>query len=380
MTSSTCNVDTVRARYTPARPEGFEVSWVGPNPFLEGFCYGSEDGYLLFTDEAGFVIGGAGKGSASGEAINAVARSRRWLAVSTRQEVTFLALPEGSTPMQAVVFPYGAHDLGVLSSGEFVAALGRAGLAVIPAEVRPEEPVLLLEANHDGFYFYRTLVLTPSAGPSVLACAGRRGGVGITAYVAGQDHQQLDTVTFTGVDIVDLCPIGDTTHPLALAALGKDGSVILFRDALKDKQPLLLKYDLVSGTAYRLLACQGDLFVLTSTGLYGLLKVAERYLEGSLAGGDPTGIVRMAMEAADASLVRERWLMVVLPDEVRNYDVELLRQQARALPPGDGSAGLARQPGLEWKHHEIKSASSKIENSTSRLISGSHIAALRSPP
>src|SRR5947209_17690357 len=34
-------------------PEGFEVCWAGPNPLGDGFCFGSTDGRLLFTDDEG---------------------------------------------------------------------------------------------------------------------------------------------------------------------------------------------------------------------------------------------------------------------------------------------------------------------------------------
>jgi len=32
-------------------PDGFEVCWAGKHPFQDGFCFGSLDGRILFTDE-----------------------------------------------------------------------------------------------------------------------------------------------------------------------------------------------------------------------------------------------------------------------------------------------------------------------------------------
>src|SRR5687768_16508081 len=43
-------------RYSPLRLPGFDVTWAGPHPFLEGgFAFGSEDGRLLLTDAAGLA-------------------------------------------------------------------------------------------------------------------------------------------------------------------------------------------------------------------------------------------------------------------------------------------------------------------------------------
>jgi hypothetical protein len=71
----------------------FEICWAGPNPVGPGFCFGSEGGRLLFTDEDGSPPDHPpDKGTMSGEAINGAAGLGRWLTVTSRQDVTFEVL------------------------------------------------------------------------------------------------------------------------------------------------------------------------------------------------------------------------------------------------------------------------------------------------
>src|SRR5437868_1735189 len=74
-----------------ALPEGFLPTWAGPLPGRM-FCFGSEDGKWFFTNEHGKSMSGPAKASMSGEAINGVAISGIWMAISTRAEVTFFQM------------------------------------------------------------------------------------------------------------------------------------------------------------------------------------------------------------------------------------------------------------------------------------------------
>ena len=73
---------------------GFVVCWAASNPFGQGFFFGSEDGQLLLTDEEGRALRHPFPGSTSGEAVNGIAGFGKWLAVTTRQDVTLWTLPE----------------------------------------------------------------------------------------------------------------------------------------------------------------------------------------------------------------------------------------------------------------------------------------------
>ena len=75
-----------------------------------------------------------------------------------------------------------------------------------------------------------------------------------------------------------------------------------------------------------------------------------------------TEIWVMALEAADASLVADRWLLVVLPDQVLRFDLKLIdlhfRKEIRNDESGNATgetvedaAGTVEQP---WKLEEIR--------------------------
>src|SRR5712692_3204150 len=120
----------------------FEVCWAGPNPVGPGLCFGSEEGWLLFTDEDGARLAQPAKGTMSGEAVNGVAGLGRWLTVTSRGDVTFWTLPEKKGEKAfCAVFPHGAHDVISTADGSFVAPLGRAGVMTIKAPFDEKHPV-----------------------------------------------------------------------------------------------------------------------------------------------------------------------------------------------------------------------------------------------
>ena len=89
----------MNAPYFPNDPDGFfhtfdlpdfAVSWAGANPFGDGFCFGSETGQLVLTDIRGRQIIALGTATESNEAVNGVAFSQGWLAVTTRADVNLI--------------------------------------------------------------------------------------------------------------------------------------------------------------------------------------------------------------------------------------------------------------------------------------------------
>lgn len=313
--------------FTPIRFEDFKVCWAGPCPLQPGFCFGSEDGRLLFTDESGTPHHlGPVPGSISGEAINGVARSGEWLAVATRQEVTMRSvLQEAHQKHGVLVFPHGAHGVAVAESGCFVAALGRTGIMMLQPGSGPSDPVGLLSPEKEGLYFYHVLALPGSDGRDLLVCAARLGGIGIAEVRWGQPTYNLRVATFDGLDVVDLCAIDSDPKSPAVAAVSRDGTLILIRDALRDGKAFTVRFDTVQGTAYRLLSRGEQLFLLTSHGLYGFMGLAGRLVVGMPSTRFTTRIRVDPMEAVDANLVG-RWLLVITPDEVLPLDLDLLGQ------------------------------------------------------
>jgi hypothetical protein len=319
-------------------PDSFAVCWAGPHPFRPGLCFGSEDGMLLFTDEEGRALSWPpGKGSASGEAINGVACVGTWVAVSTRQEVNFWPLPgtEGGHQF-GVVFPYGAHGVSATPSGYFIAPMGRLGILAQAPPFGAETEVTVQTAEKPGLYAYRVICLPSPDTGEVLACAARLAGIGAVAFFGSAQTHTLSTIAFSGLDVIDVCPLRPGERSLAVAALGRDGSLVLFQNVLTDKKPVPIKYDMVEGIAYRILSCGGDIFVLTSKGLYVLAQLAGRYLAGEPVGSIPTPVLPLPVEGVDANLCGNQWLLVVTPDEVRRYDVPLIHDSvARFVSEGE---------------------------------------------
>src|SRR5262249_55492439 len=59
---------------------------------------------------------------------------------------------------------------------------------------------------------------------------------------------------------------------------------------------------------------------------YGLMNLGMRLMQGLPTGQFTTSILVIPMEAVDASLVGERWLAVILPDEVLRFDLDMLHE------------------------------------------------------
>jgi hypothetical protein len=173
-------------------------------------------------------------------------------------------------------------------------------------------------------YFCRTLARKGRNGKDLLLCAARHGGIGIVEVRWGDVNYSMRTAVSSEVDAVDVCFVGGEPEAPAVAAVGRDGSLFLVRDVLHDKKPVKMKFDTVRGRVYRILSTRGHLFLLTSIGLYGLMNLGNRLMQGLPAGKFTTPIFVVPLEAVDASLVGARWLPVIMPDEVLRFDLDLI--------------------------------------------------------
>jgi hypothetical protein len=308
------------------RLEKFDVSWAGPTLGDRGLCFGSEDGRLLLTNDEGNLLDKPQKANYSGEALNGVAFLDRRIAISTRNEVLIFQLgtgQPGGTPYTPV--PFGAHDVIAGVSGRFFAPLGRRGfLSCLPSS-GPVQEVTIVGGPAGEMYVYRVISLRAAGGEEVLACAARRGGVAAMEYRPEERNHTLGTLTFGGLDVVDICPLVPGVASTAAAALGKDGTLILFHDVLHERKPSTVRYASVKGVAYRVLSAGGNLFLLTSEGLYVITALVDRFLNRAQV-APVTPVLVIPMEAVDANVVGDRWLLIVLPDGVLRFDVGLLEQ------------------------------------------------------
>lgn len=314
-----------RALLSMIRPGGFETSWAGSCSLRpDVFCLGSEDGRILFTDFDGRSLGNAVKASTSEEAINGIAFIKPWMSVSTRSEVMLWTLAGEQNPeVMGVKFPFGAHGVIAGTGKYFFAPLGHSGMAFYRPTDGPHQAVTISSGTKERVNIYRLASLQSDSGQEIVVCALRQGGVGVIRFKGEDRTHTLGAITFSGLDVVDVCPLVPGGMSTAAAALGADCTVILFRDALTDRKPLTLRYQAIKGNAYRVLSARGHLFILTSAGLYVLAGLVHRFSQ-EVIGDHVTPVLEVAMEAVDANLGPSQWVLIVIPDGVLRFDVELL--------------------------------------------------------
>ena len=313
------SADVFQALHIP----DFGITWAGANPFGEGFCLGSETGQLVFTDTKGALRSRPVQASASGEAINGFTFSNGWLAATTRKDINLLApVLLNKQDTETVVISGGALDVVAAPSGYFVLPLGRSGVMFIKPGMKEDEPVTIGKSGSAGLNFCRVIALNGDNGKDLIVGAGRRGGVSFADFQEGMRGQILHTVAFPELDFVDVCSIGTPEHSKAVAAAGRDGSLVLFRDIKTDKKPLALKFRGVAGTLYRVLSIGGDIYLLTSQGLFALFLLADRFLKGQAVDEFITNVLKLPIEAADANMVDQKWLLAAGVDDLFKLDVQ----------------------------------------------------------
>jgi hypothetical protein len=341
------------------------VCWAGADPFGPGFCFGTEDGKLVFADEDGVPMYDMLKASHSGEAINGVAGIGQWIAVSTRHEVTTGSpFPTNERKHLVRVLPHGAHGIAAAPGGYLVAPLGRTGIMMLPADSKPDEPVGLLPPGRQDMYFYQVIALPGRKGKDLLVCACRRGGVGITESRWGAQTYHMGLATFPGLDVVDVCAVASKPAAPAVVALGRDGTLVFVRNAFRPENPVTRKFNTVKGTAYRVLSSGQHLFMLTSQALYALLKLGGQLVQGTPPGEFATQILTIHIDAADVNLVGGKWLVAVTGDSIRRFSVPslvaLAESKATERKGAEVSEALGETSTPEWERYEVSQASKEL--------------------
>ena len=122
---------------------GFDISWAGdrPWPWTPGYCFGSEDGRILFTDADGVGADARYEVSPSAESVNGITFAGDLMAVSTRSDVTFLNVPRpGEDHVERSVYYGGAHGVEATHAGGIVAPMGRRGILLMgPMEAEAQQ-------------------------------------------------------------------------------------------------------------------------------------------------------------------------------------------------------------------------------------------------
>lgn len=300
----------------------FEISWAGGNPLTPGYCFGSDDGEIEFTG-LDYSRGGPQAVAPSREAINGVAFAGRLMAVSTRSEVVFLDVPQSGDPLREhSVFHGGVHGVVGTPSGGFVAPMGRRGILLIEPNQMATRRVKVLKPADEALNIYKVVSLASPDRGEVLACAARRSGLAVMPLTGGGRESMGKRLRPPGVDFIDVAALGVEGYPLAAVASGLDCSLYFVRDLVGDGVTKTLRFkNTIGERAYRVLCAEGHVFLLTNKNLYAFANLAARFLHGESIDGR-TEYQRLPLEAVDASVARNRSLLVVMSDCVHRIEID----------------------------------------------------------
>jgi hypothetical protein len=303
--------------------EGVAPSWAGEDPLGDGFCIGSEDGAVALTDEAGKTVGELLAIAQSREAINGVAGFEGYFAASTRQEIAILeGLAQSDEQPVLRTIHCGAHGILAASCREFLAPLGHEGIMSIRPIEGAEPARQVYSVTDTSLNVYQLYEIPPLGRQQLFVAACRSQGVGLIDYSPETRALGFSAGNLANTDVLDVVPVGTSEYPHAIAALGLAGEVILCRDIVKQEAPILLKYSAqFAGRTYRILSACGHLIVLTSKAIYVLGNLAGRLTQPSFDESD-SPIMTLPMEAIDANICGNRWLLTVMHDYVGRYDVQ----------------------------------------------------------
>lgn len=311
------------ARVPPYRdwtfPDGFAISWAGAGRHDGEFCLGSEDGRLLFIAHVGDDVQDLRFGDPDSESVNGTAFIGSTYAVSTRSEVVFLTVPTAGPHGTRIVFPCGAHGVIATAEGSFVAPLGPTGLMTTRPTTSDVQAITLHRIRERPLNYYKAVSVVSHRVPEVIVCAARKDGM-VATPLTSVGLTGARVMTLPGLDVVDVCPLGTNLESPSAIALGKDGTLAFFHDVLQDAAPTMIQYGGMEGIAYRVLVVQGTVILLTSQGLYFLHGLAHRFLQGTPL-DVPIPTQQRRMEAVDANVADDRWLLIVESDRVIRLDV-----------------------------------------------------------
>src|SRR5205823_1951000 len=118
-------------------------------------------------------------------------------------------------------------------------------------------PMRISRSKDNLINYYKTLSLGRTAQADVLISAVRRNGLERVVVPDSGGTVLANSLTLPDLDVIDLCAIGSEESPFAVAALGIERSIYLFRDILNDCPTLTLRFTGFEGVAYRILSA-GD--------------------------------------------------------------------------------------------------------------------------
>ena len=152
------------------------------------------------------------------------------------------------------------------------------------------------------------------------------------------DANRVVSLSAPSVDLIDVCPLRSEEHPFAVAGLSLDRSLVFVRDimALSEENPRRLRFDGLQGTPYSLLYAVGHLLLLTSAEIVIFPDLASLFLDGEPL-DHPIDAYHSPVQAVEAFIVSERYLMVVTDEGVRVSEIHpvALAGNGRVSPDGN---------------------------------------------
>lgn len=333
--TSTKNGDVGVALFEEIGIPGFEATWAGPSRDGIHCALGSEDGRIVVVDESGVVRVPPVPISGHREAVNGIAALKDWFAVSTRADFTVVAAAVTDDRLKKTTWPFGAFGVMATRFQQFLAPLGVDGILDIRPGLTFEAKRFFSDQRSINIY---ALTTTPDHDEDVIVAACRRQGIGFATCSAAGLSADFQLATIDGLDVIDVCTIGDLRFPLAAAALGRDGTIVVVagpRNGVKRT----IKFPSIVGVAYRIFRSGEHMIVLTSVGLFVLPDIVERILAfDDDENAFETPILELPMEAVDANMIGDRSLVVVEADRVVRFHLDAVlseRPNERTSPSTD---------------------------------------------
>ncbi len=311
-----------------------DLSWAGASAADRGFCFGTEDGTVLWTNFDGVQyrdpLVNATLDDDDG-AVNGVAFNAGRMVVTTRSGSAIWKHVEGKAKKrEAVRIGIGSHGVVAGRNETFLMPLNVGGLMSVHESSPSRISTFTTVSEVMDLNVYRAVSLATTAGQQVVALAARCGGVAMGLYKPG-DILNLTALELPGADFIDICPAGNSDFPSAAYALTRDSYILAFQDVMIDRKPAKVHYDGIPGVAYRILSAGDFVFVLTSNALHVIYKLVESSL-GSLRVNRRTPSTSFVLEAVDINLVGNRWLLVLLANGVLRLDLhELARDLSHSF-------------------------------------------------
>lgn len=329
----------------------FDISWAGESGLgPKGFCFGSTDGRILFTDQDFRPIPPVYDAVQSGEAINGVAFAGDMMAITTRAELRLARIEDSEiAKCPQPSYPGGAHGVIATPSGMIVAALGTNG-HFVTGRARDGLHMVVIKAEGVGPYCYEVASLGTTADGELLISAARREGFTTLEISHDWKSASLRGLRLPGADVISVCSLHSEQHPFAAAALGIDQSILLTRDVLASRPVSLLPMPNALGKAYKILSARDHLIVLTSRSLLIYPGLVSFYLDNDGL-GPSLAVYDIPLKAVDAYVVDDL-LLVELPDGIGRLRLDELADHGGTTSSSMNMNEHVKHVNPEFVHHE----------------------------